>query len=93
MLIKELNEVIEALYVEIPVVVSKDKTIQLTNRQFVYILDDSVNLIYSLQSLIPLLPANERELEENDWMLRCRHVHCPDPEGGVIWRIDRIESP
>ena len=48
--------------------------------------------LYSLQSLIPLLPANERELDEKDWMHSEKHVHCPDPNGGVIWRIDRIEK-
>lgn len=46
--------------------------------------------LYSLQSLMSLLPANERELDENDWMLRENHVICPDPKGGVLWRIDRI---
>jgi uncharacterized repeat protein (TIGR04076 family) len=48
--------------------------------------------LYSLQSILPLLPANERELAEGDWMLGARHVHCPDPDGGVVWRIDRIEE-
>jgi uncharacterized repeat protein (TIGR04076 family) len=39
-----------------------------------------------------MLPANERELAEGDWMLSERHVICPDPKGGVLWRIDRIEE-
>ena len=48
--------------------------------------------LYSLQSLLSLLPANERELSEDDWIKHERHVICPDPKGGVLWRIDRIEA-
>jgi uncharacterized repeat protein (TIGR04076 family) len=59
----------------------------------IHVPDGRFLCLYSLQSLIPLLPANERELEEGDWMLGARRVQCPDPEGGVIWRIDRIEVP
>ncbi|MFC1572795.1 TIGR04076 family protein [Candidatus Eisenbacteria bacterium] len=62
----------------------KDGNIRVPDGKFV--------CLYSLQSLIPLLPANERELEEQDWMYGARHVICPDPEGGVLWRIDRIEE-
>ncbi|MHC5036308.1 MAG: TIGR04076 family protein, partial [Planctomycetota bacterium] len=42
--------------------------------------EDGFVCLYSLQSLMPLLPANERELKEGDWMLNARHVICPDPE-------------
>lgn len=44
--------------------------------------------MYSLSSLIPLLPAKERRiLEPNDWLPRVREVQCPDPNGVVIWEI------
>ena len=58
----------------------------------IYIPQGRFICLYSLQSLIPLLPANERELSKDDWMYRERHVICPDPKGGVLWRIDRIKE-
>ncbi|MCS7109005.1 MAG: TIGR04076 family protein [Sulfolobales archaeon] len=43
---------------------------------------------YALSSLIPLLPAKQRKVDEpNDWLPRVREVSCPDPEGRVIWEI------
>ncbi|MHC4599581.1 MAG: TIGR04076 family protein [Planctomycetota bacterium] len=58
----------------------------------IHVPDGKFICLYSLQSLIPLLPANERELQQDDWMLEARHVICPDPHGGVLWRIDRLEG-
>lgn len=51
--------------------------------------------LYALQSLIPLIPAKERDVLEDrrgDWLWRVRHVQCPDPEGRVIFRIDRAST-
>jgi len=48
--------------------------------------------LYALQSLMPLLPAKEREILEDgddDWMWRVHHAQCPDPNGRVIFRIER----
>jgi uncharacterized repeat protein (TIGR04076 family) len=46
--------------------------------------------IWALQSLMPLLPAKERRIvEEEDWMERVHHAQCPDPKGRVIFRIVR----
>ena len=48
--------------------------------------------LWALQSLLPLLPAKERELAENpddDWMWRVKHAQCPDPNGRVIFKIER----
>lgn len=59
----------------------------------IFIPDGKFICLYSLQSLMALLPANERELAEDDWMYTERQVICPDPKGGVLWRIDRIEVP
>lgn len=44
--------------------------------------------IYALSSLLPLIPAKERRIDEpDDWLPRVSEVHCPDPYGRVIWEI------
>lgn len=45
--------------------------------------------LYALQATLPLLPAKQRPLQPNDWMLTDTRVHCPDPLCGTIMRIDR----
>lgn len=47
---------------------------------------------WALQSLIPVLTPKERdsaEDEDADWMWRVHHAQCPDPEGRVIYQIER----
>ena len=46
--------------------------------------------IFALQSVLPLLPAKQRQLPESDWLERDSLVCCPDPEERVIMRIERI---
>ena len=46
--------------------------------------------IFALQSVLPLLPAKQRQLPANDWLERDSLVCCPDPEERVIMRIERI---
>jgi uncharacterized repeat protein (TIGR04076 family) len=49
--------------------------------------------LWALHSLMPMLPAKEREITETrdeDWMWRVHHAQCPDPEGRVIWKIERV---
>jgi uncharacterized repeat protein (TIGR04076 family) len=46
--------------------------------------------IYALNAVLPLLPAKQRQLAENDWLERDVLVACPDPEEGLIMRIERI---
>ena len=49
--------------------------------------------LWALQSILPLLPAKERniiEAEGHDWMWRVHHTQCPDPDGRVIFRIERV---
>ena len=46
--------------------------------------------IFALQSVLPLLPAKQRQLPEKDWLERDSLVCCPDPEERVIMRIERI---
>ncbi|MCD6509132.1 MAG: TIGR04076 family protein [Thermoprotei archaeon] len=44
--------------------------------------------IYALASLLPLLPAKQRKIDEpDDWLPRVREIQCPDPKGRVIWEV------
>ena len=48
--------------------------------------------LWALQSLMPLITAKEREIAEakdEDWLWRVHHAQCPDPNGRVIFRIER----
>lgn len=46
--------------------------------------------MYSLSALLPLLPAKQRELHANDWMLSDCDIACPDPNCGARFRITRV---
>ena len=46
--------------------------------------------MYALAALLPLLPAKQRELDSNDWMLSDSLIACPDPNCGARFRISRI---
>jgi len=44
--------------------------------------------IYALSSLLPLLPAKQRKVDEpGDWLPNVSEIECPDPKGRVIWEI------
>ena len=45
--------------------------------------------LYALASVLPLLAAKQRELAENDWLASESLVCCPDPEEGLVMRIER----
>lgn len=45
--------------------------------------------MYSLSSILPLLPAKQRELHRNDWMLSDTIIACPDPHCGAKFKITR----
>lgn len=47
--------------------------------------------LYSLATILPLLPAKQRELESADWMLTDTVIACPDPNCGGRFRISRGE--
>jgi uncharacterized repeat protein (TIGR04076 family) len=55
--------------------------------------------LFALQSILPMIPAKERLADGDpaaDWIGRVQHVQCPDPDGGVVWRIEQdsaIEEP
>ena len=49
--------------------------------------------LWALQSVLPLITPKEREVAERrdeDWMWRVHHVQCPDPQGRVIFEIERL---
>jgi uncharacterized repeat protein (TIGR04076 family) len=46
--------------------------------------------IYALQSVLPLLPAKQRQLPAADWLEQESLVCCPDPEERLVMRIERI---
>lgn len=45
--------------------------------------------MYALSALLPLLPAKQRPLHQNDWMLSDCEIACPDPNCGARFRITR----
>lgn len=48
--------------------------------------------MYALSALLPLLPAKQRALHPNDWMLSDNIIACPDPNCGAAFKITRIGS-
>lgn len=46
--------------------------------------------IYALSAVLPLLPAKQRILAENDWLEHDSLVVCPDPEERLIMKIERV---
>lgn len=48
--------------------------------------------VWALQNILPLIPAKERRICEShkeDWMWRVHHVQCPDPNGRVVFKIEK----
>ena len=48
--------------------------------------------VYALAAVLPLLAAKQRELSANDWLASDSTVHCPDPDEGLVMRIQRLEK-
>ena len=46
--------------------------------------------VYALQAVLPLLPAKQRRLPDDDWLEQESLVCCPDPEERLVMRIERI---
>ena len=46
--------------------------------------------VYALPSVLPLLPAKQRRLPDEDWLEQDSLVCCPDPDERVVMRIERI---
>ena len=80
-------------------VIGSDKPMVCSHEEGDYFLVKGENLVfpqtssfsmYSLAALLPLLPAKQRELHENDWMLSDSVIACPDPNCGARFKITRI---
>ena len=48
--------------------------------------------LYSLAALLPLLPAKQRVTDPLDWMWTDCDIADPDPNSGIIYRIERLEK-
>ena len=46
--------------------------------------------LFAIQAVLPLLPAKMRRLPAEDWLEQDNLVCCPDPEEGLVMRIERI---
>lgn len=46
--------------------------------------------MYAMAAALPLLPAKQRQLPDSDWLERDVEVQCPDPQEGLVMRIERI---
>lgn len=46
--------------------------------------------LYALAAALPLLPAKQRRLDAGDWLESDCLVSCPDPDEGVVMRIERL---
>jgi uncharacterized repeat protein (TIGR04076 family) len=46
--------------------------------------------LFAIQAVLPLLPAKMRRLPDEDWLEQDNLVCCPDPEEGLVMRIERI---
>jgi uncharacterized repeat protein (TIGR04076 family) len=47
--------------------------------------------IFALAAVLPLLPAKQRALAEDDWLDTEARVCCPDPDERLVMRIERLE--
>ncbi len=45
--------------------------------------------IYALAAVLPLLPAKQRRLPDDDWLEAESLVACPDPDERLVMRIER----
>jgi uncharacterized repeat protein (TIGR04076 family) len=82
-------------------VVASEKPMVCSHREGDYFLVEGENLVfpqtnsfsmYSLAAILPLLPAKQRPLQENDWMRSDSLIACPDPNCGAKFRITRIKK-
>jgi uncharacterized repeat protein (TIGR04076 family) len=48
--------------------------------------------LYALASLLPLLPAKQRQTDRFDWMTTDEYVACPDPHCGGLFKITRMKT-
>lgn len=54
--------------------------------------DNNFFSMYALATLLPLLPAKQRETDPNDWVTTDEYIACPDPHCGAKFKIVRIDK-
>jgi uncharacterized repeat protein (TIGR04076 family) len=49
--------------------------------------------IWALQSMMPVFPilAEKDRLDDHHWVKKVRHFRCPDPDGGVVYRLEVVD--
>ncbi len=48
--------------------------------------------LWALQSMMPFFPAKQRAKDDsNDWIPMTSRFVCPDPNGGVIFKIEKVD--
>ena len=65
---------------------------ELTESSKLRIPPDQYFCVYALGAILPLLPAKQRVLAENDWLARDSLVVCPDPDERLVMKIERINK-
>ena len=63
---------------------------ELTESSRVRIPDGRHFCLYALSSVLPLLPAKQRRLADEDWLEQDSLVCCHDPDERVVMRIERM---
>jgi uncharacterized repeat protein (TIGR04076 family) len=63
---------------------------EVTESSHIRIPGDRHFCIYALAAILPLLPAVQRRLADDDWLEQDTLVACPDPDERVLMRIERI---
>lgn len=63
---------------------------EVTNSNELRIPGDQHFCIFALQAVLPLIPAKQRKLPDNDWLEHDSLVVCPDPDERVVMRIERV---
>ncbi|MBT8344971.1 MAG: TIGR04076 family protein [Desulfofustis sp.] len=67
------------------------ESFSVVGENLVFAKDQKVSM-YALAALLPLLPAKQRELSDQDWMSTDTEIACPDPYCGGRFRISRVNK-
>ncbi|WP_058309137.1 TIGR04076 family protein [Gracilibacillus massiliensis] len=82
-------------------VIATDKPMVCNHKEGSYFLVEGEDIIfpehnafsmYALSAILPLIPAKQRVLHKNDWMLSDSLIACPDPNCGARFKITRTET-
>lgn len=64
---------------------------ELTHSSHVTIPEGKHFCIYALVAALPMLPARQRALQEDDWLALEPFVCCPDPFERLVMKIERSQ--